>query len=396
MVGMADTTLESNFGDLPMDIIEEIVLRLDPKSLVKFQWVNKHWFSKINNPKFMILHHKQQLPRTLLCFQLNDGMLCSVRNSENFSEISYKRFPIYKNNYNNKRQIKFVGSDNGVICWLQQYPYYSINLWNPAIDKCKKLPTSPVYVSCPYTKLYGIGYEPLSNDFKVVVACGGQQFPKWLNGGFFRKGEKICVYSLKTNSWKTIDMPDIFSNEDHDEMQITLEIPNRENSTVVNGSIHWAIYYSLREIMCDLTTKVVAFDLSSEEFKLIEFPSSLETKGFSIKSICNLFGCLSLLTKSSSTSSIEIWVMKEYGVWDSWTKYYSLDLGTQPMLQCASDIIIWEFGHVTHNGNLLFQPYMHKKNTLYFYDLKSKTLQNIELQIGFSYVSNYRESIFLS
>ncbi|XP_062118299.1 F-box protein CPR1-like [Humulus lupulus] len=166
----------------------------------------------------------------------------------------------------------------------------------------------------------GFGYEPLTNDFKVVVACGDEQ-RRCCN--YFKKGEHVAVYSLKSNSWKTPVMPDLcYSHGDGDDSTCLVSCPYNTVSVVISGSIHWLIYFGCRNVMppilVDASYGVVAFDLTSEEFKLIKAPSSLRSANFAFISICNLCGCLSLVT-SRSSSCIKIWVMKNYGVWDSWT-----------------------------------------------------------------------------
>ncbi|KAF4377783.1 hypothetical protein G4B88_031449, partial [Cannabis sativa] len=341
---MADCNSKSKIGSssnvsagLSYEIIEEIISRLDAKSVIRLKCLSKHWFSRISEPSFMDAHHKNQVHRTLLGFSLecsNDDihsvggivMRGSIRSSENFDEISSIEFPVCR------RNVEFVGSDNGVICLVEE-DHNEVYLWNPAIEmgKHRKLPPSPYAPSrgrkYSMHTLYGFGYEPLTNDLKVVAAS---------------YGDKHC---------------------------------------------------------CSFFQRV-AFDLSSEEFKLIKLPSSFKYKDSPFPQIFNMRDCLSLLTFNYSTK-IEIWVMKEYGVWDSWTKHLSLGSSQINLFQ------IWPLG-VSHNGNLLLskrivdEPSLDESSpstdfrTLSFYDPKSRRVQYIGRQERGSNFATYAESIFLS
>ncbi|KAF4361557.1 hypothetical protein F8388_007573, partial [Cannabis sativa] len=358
---MADCNSKSKIGSssnvsagLSYEIIEEIISRLDAKSVIRLKCLSKHWFSRISEPSFMDAHHKNQVHRTLLGFSLecsNDDthsvggivMRGSIRSSENFDEILFIEFPVCR------RNVEFVGSDNGVICLVEE-DHNEVYLWNPAIEmgKHKKLPPSPYAPSrgrkYSIHTLYGFGYEGLT------------MISKW------------WLHHMEIN------------NVVHSFKEVS-KLPRRYEGV--------DYYYG-----------VVAFDLSSEEFKLIKLPSSFKYKDSPFPQIFNMRDCLSLLTFNYSTK-IEIWVMKEYGVWDSWTKHLSLGSSQINLFQ------IWPLG-VSHNGNLLLskrivdEPSLDESSpstdfrTLSFYDPKSRRVQYIGRQERGSNFATYAESIFLS
>ncbi|KAF4361168.1 hypothetical protein G4B88_027708 [Cannabis sativa] len=316
-------------SELPDEIIENIILRLDAKSVLRSKCVCKCWLSLISDPFFMNAHHKRQVAHTIQISEYARGELetieCSIHTSQNFNQISYSNI-LFPNEKYKKMELAFVGCHYGLVCLLDAN-HNSIYLWNPATKKYKKLPPSP-YASpnkdfYKINGLYGFGYEPLTNDFKVV-GIRATNF-----GNLFRKSEDVLVYSLRSNSWKTLVMPDLFST--HVDTNYVFGSYNMV-SVVINASIHWLIYFPPTQhgqdyvFLHHLFEKqgIVGFDLSSDEFKLIKLPSSFENKG---TSICNLDCCLSLVTKLSLLTSLtEIWVMKKYGVWDSWTKHLSVEL----------------------------------------------------------------------
>ena len=190
-------------------------------------------------------------------------------------------------------------------------------------------------------------------------------------------------------------MPALIFLEDYDHTRISLAVSER--SIVVSGSIHCPISIkSGRKIYDKRSDEIVAFDLSSEEFKLIEGPSSLNSSSFKfIEFKCaSLFGCLSLITESSSWN-IKIWVMKEYGVRDSWTTYLNVNL-TLPLTTYPRRSKFKPFG-VSHDGNMLLESRRVGKIwwLVSFYDPKSRTVQDIGRRESPSYVATYAESIFL-
>ncbi|XP_062114908.1 F-box/kelch-repeat protein At3g23880-like [Humulus lupulus] len=395
---------------LPMEIIEEIVLRSDAKSVIRFKCVSRYWLSRLSEPSFMNAYHKRQVPRTLMGVHFTGWSvflsgrggcvdLFSVRISENFDQISSQVYSFERK----ASEMVFMGSDSGVICLRGRYDN-SVYLWNPAIEKHKKLPRTPPPPSNLnlHIFLYGFGYEPLTNDFKVVAVGGGGErsgYGSMLCGNFFLKGEQVSVYSSKSDSWKTMVMPDLISSDQHDNHSTLMVVITSMGSVVVSDSIHWPIaIHRLTPRYEKLADDVVAFDLSSEEFKLIKAPSSLKNKGFINRSISNFCGCLSLNT--SSLSCIEIWVMKKYGVWDSWTKYLYVDFANQTVPSSLRKHFRPHFRPlgVSHNGNLLLESRsldVKNRYVLSFYDPKSRTVYYIGERESRYYFANYAESIFL-
>ncbi|PIA29302.1 hypothetical protein AQUCO_06100074v1 [Aquilegia coerulea] len=87
-------------------------------------------------------------------------------------------------------------------------------------------------------------------------------------------------------------------------------------SATVQGSIHWLTYefHFLR---------ILSFDLASENFSFLELPKCYLGKEVDVHEfrIMNFGGDLSVVDFSYYYDRIEIWVMKEYGVKESWTKH---------------------------------------------------------------------------
>ncbi|PON95722.1 F-box domain containing protein [Trema orientale] len=377
---------------LPCDIIEEILSRLDAKSLMRCSCVCKSWLSLIGRPSFKIRHLEHQTPCVLLHLDtpLENLGRFSFRSSESFDQIWSLICPI---DMFNSSSWCLVGSQNGVIC-LYRYSDCSVHLWNPAINKHKKLPLSPPPPADSFP-IHGFVYEPLTDDFKVVVVASCRRY-NCVN--FFKRGNQVGVYSFRSDSWKTMEMPDIFSDPS------VITHPHRMNPVVVYGSIHWMFQYRRKSQAVLLESiGIVAFDPRTEIFKFINSPPFTEPDD--VKIMCNWSGCLSLVT-SDGHGLIEIWVMKKYCVLDSWTKHFSFDLVKH--LPSAQGSRFHPIG-LSDNGNLLLNLMYVQANdnvelgfdffhALTFYHPKSNEVKHLcpGTSITVRQFTTYVESIFLS
>lgn len=119
----------------------------------------------------------------------------------------------------------------------------------------------------------------------------------------------LFVFSLKANRWK--ERTEICKYE-------AALHQTRAAAALVNGSLHWMMLD--RDDVCR-SFKVVCFDLADEKLKGMELPSSLETADKVSHFLGVLGGCLCALTvdRASVSRVVNVWVMKEYGVRESWT-----------------------------------------------------------------------------
>lgn len=91
----------------------------------------------------------------------------------------------------------------------------------------------------------------------------------------FNSDNQVSVYSLRRNSWKILGMPEILSSALTSKHFSSCVRSNDRRSVVVNGSIHWMLYLEGGNEGQDSELMIVAFDLSTEVFKLIDPPRQL-------------------------------------------------------------------------------------------------------------------------
>lgn len=177
---------------------------------------------------------------------------------------------------------------------------------NPITNEIREVPKSPFALNFEETGiLYGFGYDSVSHDYKIVTIsydCDEDE------DGPYNTEMFVNVYSLKTGTWKKSES----SPYDHAPAQFT-------SGVFVDGCIHWLGY------TMDCKPTIVAFDLALEKFREVPPPSSIgcTMSLFQCRFVigfCDLVvlgGCLCTFNERENI----IWVMKEYGVKESWTKF---------------------------------------------------------------------------
>ncbi|KAH6804188.1 hypothetical protein C2S51_032435 [Perilla frutescens var. frutescens] len=185
------------------------------------------------------------------------------------------------------------GSCNGLVCVVESTR--TVILWNPTTRKYRVLPCSGTpsrFKRCCLS--FGFGYDELHDDYKVAEA---------LNLG--RGMSQLKVYSLRNNCWKTL-----------------LNWPNENiffgSWMFLNGAIHWLVY-------CASTPAkwaIVSHDLALET--CVELPLLVAEYDVETVEIKVLGGCLSVCCEYEMY--LDVWLLKEYGVVESWTKIVRIPL----------------------------------------------------------------------
>lgn len=297
------TTNLLQIAHLPEEIIQDILLRLPVKSLLKSRCVSKSWLSLISSPQFVKTHlklsaenadyanHRIIFTFTNPCFNLKQ---CSV------SSLMFKPRTVTSNiDYPNKSPYKavwVVGSCNGIICVAIDEK--DIFLWNPSTRKSKELPPVGVEMKQGFYYMWGFGFSESDDDYKVVgVFCA------YGNGCVLES--MVMIYSLRTDSWKRIE-------------DFSCGIPFDDTGRFASGKLHFA---ATSTVEFNSRWNIVSLDLKSEAYGTVEQPDYGES--CSSSSLGLLGGCLSVLCDYQNTRA-DVWVMKEYGVKESWTRVASI------------------------------------------------------------------------
>ncbi|KAK6254633.1 hypothetical protein SCA6_015938 [Theobroma cacao] len=296
--------------NLSQDIIEEILSRLPVKSLLRFKCVSKSWKSLISSPSFA----RMQLERasgTSVVITSTPSRLNLVDYETSFCEVPLD-FPPKRQD----RRVRIMGSCHGLVAVALEKD--KVFLWNPSTGDYKKLP-DPCFPSSGLLCFYGFGYDSSTDDYKLLL---GAQTSAWHPISYtFCKEVTVSIFSLRNNSWRMIQFPSANSS--------IFPFLNLSGS-LVNGALHWLKGKNV-------TVEIQAFDLKTERFSIVPIPDKPQTS-FHYLNIGVLGGRLCLtfynhnfcLNEPPSHHPLEIWVMKDYGVKESWSKF--LTVGEKPII----------------------------------------------------------------
>lgn len=202
-----------------------------------------------------------------------------------------------------------VGTCNGLVCLVDNLNYSrTFILWNPAIRKYVLLPRLHDDVLRHERSSVGFCFDSKTNDFKVVV-LGNVRIRRHL--------DKDWVCSLASRSWKCITASKIIP---------PCSVPGSKAHVFVNGKLHCVASHSERKY-----NFVLMIDVENEVFGEIELPGRLKICEAEEYRYYMDYGLSLFVTGESiavswvdTTPSFSVWVMREYGVVESWTKVVNM------------------------------------------------------------------------
>ena len=223
------------------------------------------------------------------CFNLYAQNLCiDVCNSDRtLTHISTFQLPF---------SARMVGFCNGMF-FLLNHRYNVFYLWNPSIRKFKMISTAHLTDPSKIAAI-GLAYHSQNNDFKILrIPC--------VRGSNTPHAE---VYTLSTDSWRRI----VISLGSIDYID---PLP----CLFFNGALHSKAWFGSRKF-------ILSFDVNDEGFREIMLPQNYVDEILEpiIDRLAVFKGSLALFVCGAGLDGdidiCYIWVMREYGVVESWTK----------------------------------------------------------------------------
>ncbi|KAI3474821.1 hypothetical protein Pfo_030132 [Paulownia fortunei] len=285
-----------NNGDLPEDVIVEILLRLPVKTLLQFKCVCKHWYALIGSPSFVNQHfgHKSNQERLLIRHYRPDEeqyafALYVDELFYGYEETDHLQMPV--------TVAALMGPLNGVFCVVSISGHMA--LLNPAMRQFKPLPlvhpTVQPHLSS-YDNLLGFGLDPLSGDHKLVSI---QYF--WNEEmDVPHYPSLVSVYNSCSDSWRHFEDVDLVNSSRCAYRSLC--------NTYLNGVYYWLTEFN------DTDVAILAFDMSSEKFQEIQVPDCIKSKEGDL----TLYGdSIALLTcdLDKIDKCVDVWVMEKEGCW---------------------------------------------------------------------------------
>ncbi|XP_057732226.1 F-box/kelch-repeat protein At3g23880-like [Arachis stenosperma] len=275
---------------LPGEVIEEILVRVPASTLVKLKIVCKSWNALISNPEFVSdnVHRSRADPR--LVYRFRDSRKI------HFSSVQ----SLFKNPsalltkdgcFEMDGDLHILGSCNGLIClgmMNSRFHLGSIRLWNP----CTRSASDWLKIRAIKGDMYGFGYDHVHDNYKFLEGCSIY-------------GHKIHTFG--SNYWTTIVQDPRFYH------------PKLGIGTFVYGSLNWAAQAHSNF----LEWVIISFDLANENFAPLSLPDMNNRDEHYDPAVGVLRDRLCVCLKENYGGWI-LWVMKEYGVQESWTKFITV------------------------------------------------------------------------
>ncbi|XP_059629350.1 F-box/kelch-repeat protein At3g06240-like [Cornus florida] len=309
----------SNGAILLDEVMIDILSRLPAKSLCRFKCVSKSWFALISSPHFAKTHLNRSInnkcerlflisdsPDSLYSIDCTEASIndAVIATKLDFPKIEHQELLNY-----------ILASCNGLLLVSDEED--TKFLLNPSTRESKKVPNFLFVVdSSTRCCMYGFGYDSAADTMlKILILIMIMIMMMMMMMMILMIVMMIMIMVTMNHSClspKTVKrIVQIHLIQDFPYNHSSL-MPN--SGVFVNGSIHWLTFKCLDESLV-----IAAFDVSDEKFRDILAPSSFEECNIS-SDLGVLGGCLCKLI-CDSDSQADLWVMKEYGVTESWTKF---------------------------------------------------------------------------
>ncbi|XP_045793476.1 F-box/kelch-repeat protein At3g23880-like [Trifolium pratense] len=315
------------------DLITEILLLLSVKTMMRLKSVSKSWNTLISDPTFIEQHLKKSLqnPQLILISDPSSGVVSFPmdRLLQNPSSTdSCLSFPMHRLLQNpsstdsclfrgSMNNCQVIGSYNGLLCLLfkengWEYQEYQFVLWNPATGTISLKVGTLKDSSAGSPFKFTFGCDISTGTYKVVALAKKC------------KELEVRVFSFGGSDWKNIQSFPIKDHEINDGVHLS-------------GTINWLAlskymqqfnqygWISNHIIVNAKQSVIFSLNLSTETYTQILLPSGLDEVSMSFPPTLGvLTDCLCFLHDWKPTQCV-IWLMKEFGVQESWTQLFRMD-----------------------------------------------------------------------
>lgn len=291
----------SSTMNLPEEIMAEILSRNPIKTIVHCRCVCKRWRNILAAPYFANLHLSRS-PAGLIIHEghhrrdtdiLKLGELDDKPEQHDIHHDPLMKFDL-RHGYK-KSAMWLSGSINGLICLGSAT---ATCICNPITREYILIPDQKFIEKSHATLYCGFGFVKSSYQYKVV------RFYKGIFPASEGSDEFGCeVYTLGTGMWRNLG-------------HVPFSIDGYGHGIYVGGNLHWLALHQKDTI----NERLCTFDLDKELFQLTAGPAVPQVSGYiSYRTLGILGGCL-CLCDNMPDYEFAIWVMKDYGVLESWSK----------------------------------------------------------------------------
>lgn len=237
----------------------------------------------------------------------------------------------------------------------------NVLLWNPCTRKSRTLPKLAMISDDRHYAVYGFCYDEANDDLKVFAN---------FSGGRLDFKYKVSVYSSKSDSWRMIGNLPI------------REMLDCDRAVFANNAIHWVFKRSNMQLS-PVRKIIVSLDITTETYREVLQPKC--TQDAWIWTLGTFDKSLSILSQFRTYA--DLWVMKECGVEEPWTKLFTIEYPARllDLDQSLQPVSISMNGDIILNSGSGIELYNSKDNTF-------KNLFHCHYRLGIV-VDTYVESL---
>ncbi|XP_026409004.1 F-box/kelch-repeat protein At3g06240-like [Papaver somniferum] len=225
--------------------------------LHKRAYNTKALFSLIRNRSFMNMHHNlisNIETNANLLFWKNECMYSADYNSLSSSTpITVNRID-YPFKLQADYAVDIIYYCDGLLCVCcgnKSVGGHEIHLWNPSTNEYKKVPAAPRNLFHRlHLGVYGFGYDNNIDTYKFVRVMD-------FNGNYRSNSSKVDIYTLGSNSWKSIQNIPYFFEYHYTYLQ----------GVLYKGALHWHA-----RSLDKHSNVLISFDITRESFGEVALP----------------------------------------------------------------------------------------------------------------------------
>ncbi|PSS04826.1 F-box protein [Actinidia chinensis var. chinensis] len=353
-------------GHFPYELIENILLQISVKNLLRYKCVSKSWHTLIDDIYFVKKHLEYNVKSNtnlglIVQEDADDSWMQTVHLDDMVGHDQCDFVRVDTGNVDN-----IVGSCNGLVCLSTQSN--NLTIWNPSTGKAHNLSCNPTemirhpsILDSPTgtSIIFGFGYDSISNDYKIMAMK--VEFKYYYI--FFCTG--LWVYSLKTKLW-TISSSSSFPSKKY------RIIPR--DGVFASNTLHWIMERQDFNRFHNKRYVIGAFDLGGDnqfyEIQPPDYSNFINVAKIKLINLGVLNGCLCVCSNNRTvTAPIDIWVMKEYGAKESWTRLISF-LPIRPDFNNTKKLLAYS----RCGDKVMILDCSRTYSNLIWYDLKTKNI----------------------
>nr|GMD23814.1 F-box/kelch-repeat protein At3g23880-like [Ipomoea batatas] len=367
----------ASLSKIPNEIILHILLQLPMKAVIRCQCVCKQWRSLIDDSDFKLSYRGDRrviflsLGSKSQDYNWNSKFL--VRSTSHDSRLQMHELPFGEAAYplicasDGEYPVRSLCSCNGFVLLMA---VRDIFLWNPSTRCSTKVLESPYPEEFNPVFLGGLCYDSCTRDYKVVLSLRPIRHDPFEFGYPF-----LISASFNHKKWQRVQFPC-----NSDSVRAGLEFRNTFHWWASDRK-DWDWYKNYSSDR----NKIVYFDPVHDEFRILPLPTPELSKNFSIFGLgviddCLSMACMAHKQKNAKSTAIQVLIMKEYGIQESWMIAFTIQMPQYPYT-CAS----YSLTFYSQKNNAEEVLFLHTMNwfwgKVYIYDRKKDELRKVLMDL---------------